>query len=257
MKVRVEKLTVARGGRDVLKDFSFSIEGGQSVAVVGPNGAGKTTLLQALLGLLSARGGRIELDGRPVHTWSRRALARRVAYVPQFYEGYLGFTVRQVVEAGRYAHLSPLAPAGERDLVAVEESLKAADVSDLAGRRVGHLSGGERQKVWIASALAQEAGALWLDEPTQSLDPRHEHELIGLMRRQQDQGRTLIVVTHDLNLAVGLRCRALAIKDGRLAFDGPSEELADPLRLKEIFDTDFLVTRPDGYPGPVISLKMG
>lgn len=256
MKVQVNKLTVLRSGRVVIKGITFSVGAGESMVIVGPNGAGKSTLLQAMLGLLPAADGQVRLGERPVRRWSRRALARQVAYVPQLYEGYLGFTVRQVVETGRYAHLPPLARAGQNDLAVVEQAMSDCDVELLGDRVVGQLSGGERQKVWIAAALAQEAPALWLDEPTQSLDPRHQRDLIRLMRRQQEQGRTLIVVTHDLNLAAWLGCRVLAVKDGQLVFDGPAEELAEPTRLEAIFDAAFLVSERQAGMRPVITLRV-
>ena len=220
---------------------------GECVVVVGPNGAGKTTLLQALLGLLPGSAGRVLLQGRPLGAWSRRALARVAVYVPQVHEGYMGFRVREVVHAARYAYASAWGRAAAQDLEAVDEALKVCGVGDLAERTVEELSSGERQKVWLAAAVSQGSPLMLLDEPMTALDPRHQQELIVLLRRLSAEGRTLLVVSHDLNLPSWLGGRVVALRAGVIAFDGSAAEFLRPDVLQRIYEAEFaLLGGPDG-----------
>ncbi|MFQ6048945.1 MAG: ABC transporter ATP-binding protein [Phycisphaerae bacterium] len=242
MHLQAENIAVERDGRRVLDQVCLELQAGQCLAVVGPNGAGKTTLMQALLGLLPLAAGTVRLDGQPLERLSRRQIARRIAYVPQGYEGYMGFRVRDVVETGRYAHRGALGRYEPDDQQAVERAIGACDLVGLEDRTVDSLSGGERQKVWLAAALAQESPALFLDEPTSALDPKHQVELIRLMQRQVASGKTLLVICHDLNLPTVLGCRVLAMRAGRKVFEGQIE--LDLARLREIFQADFELVAP-------------
>jgi iron complex transport system ATP-binding protein len=252
MTIQADRLTVTRLGRPVLRGVSVRIADGDVVSIIGPNGAGKSTLMAALLGLLPAAEGAVRLDGRPIESLPRRQVARRIAYVPQLHEGYLGFTVREVVEGGRYAYLDPLDPLSAEDHAIVESAAEAAGVNHLLERPVDTLSGGERQKVWIAAALAQRSPILFLDEPTNALDPAHQVELIRIMRefmtdsRSAATGRnTLLLVSHDLNLPLAIGGRVLALREGVVALDEPVEALLDTNRLEALFGTSFVL-----YHGP-------
>lgn len=236
-------MSVSRLGRPVLREVSLRVEVGQCVSIIGPNGAGKSTLMAALLGLLPADGGTVRLDGVPIDRLHRRDIARQVAYVPQIHEGYMGFRVRDVIETGRYAYVDALAGLSPVDEQAVTEAAAAAHVQELMDRTVDTLSGGERQKVWIAAALAQATPALFLDEPTNALDPAHQAELIRLMRSLRAAGKTLVVICHDLNLPLALGGRVIAIRDRGVAFDGPVEALREISLLRRIYDTDFALYR--------------
>ena len=240
-------MTVTRLGRVVVRDVSFRIEAGQCVSVIGPNGAGKSTLMAALLGLIPAQGD-VRLDSKPIHQLSRRQIARRVAYVPQIHEGYLGFRVRDVVEAGRYAHVDPLESlqTDERHTQAIDSAVKACRISSLLDRRVDTLSGGERQKVWLAAALAQQSPTLFLDEPTTALDPAHQAELVRIMQQSLQTEHTLLVICHDLNLAIALGGRVIALRDGAVFFDEPADVIEDTDRLRQLFDTEFVLYRDGG-----------
>lgn len=255
MRIEAHDLCVRRGERPVLQGVSLSIDAGQTVAVVGPNGAGKTTLLLAMLRLLPAQAGRILVDGESIEKMSRRRIARRIAYVPQSYEGFLGFRVRDIVETGRYAHLDPLEAMQAVDRSAIEAAIDRCDIRDLLDRTADTLSGGERQKVWIAAALAQESPALFLDEPTNSLDPRHQAELIRLLRDLARAGKTLIIVCHDLNLPAMLDARVVAMKQGRTAFDGPAGEFIVPDKLREVFETEFVWLRDSQTGRAVVQIQ--
>lgn len=243
MPIEAENLTVSRLGRVVLSDVSLGIEDGQCLSVIGPNGAGKSTLMAALLGILPADSGVVRLDGTPIDRLSRKDIARRLAYVPQVHDGFMGFRVRDVVEAGRFAHLDPLAPLADADRRAVAEAVAATRTEDLLDRRVDNLSGGERQKVWIAAALAQQTPALFLDEPTNALDPAHQAELIRLIRQLHGEGKTLMVICHDLNLPLALGGRVIAIRDHGIAFDGPVEAMLELDLLGRVFETSFVLHR--------------
>ncbi|MBN1490791.1 MAG: ABC transporter ATP-binding protein [Phycisphaerae bacterium] len=256
MRIEAEGLCVRRGKRPILHDVSLVAEPGETIAVVGPNGAGKTTLLLSLLGLLPRQTGRITLDAVPIEKLSRRRIARHVAYVPQLYEGFLGFRVRDIIAAGRYAHVDPLDPLGGNDRKAIDAAIERCDVRGLLDRTAETLSGGERQKVWLAAALAQESPALFLDEPTNSLDPKHQAELIRLLRELAQAGKTLMVVCHDLNLPAMLDARVIALRDGRVAFDGAVETFLPPERLREIFDTEFVQLADAASGRTLVQLKV-
>jgi len=256
MPIEAENLTVSRLGRLVLRDVSLRIEDGECVSIIGPNGAGKSTLMAALLGILPSDGGTVRLDGVPLGQLGRKHIARQLAYVPQLHEGFLGFRVRDVVEAGRFAHLAPLEPLSAADHRAVADAVTATRIEHLLDRRVDTLSGGERQKAWIAAALAQQTPALFLDEPTNALDPAHQAELIRLMRALHAQGKTLVVICHDLNLPIALGGRVIAIRDRRIAFDGSAEAMARPDLLEHIFDTQFVLHQSTASGDRSIQLRV-
>jgi iron complex transport system ATP-binding protein len=246
MFVAAERLSVRRLGRSVLSGVSLGIAAGECVSIIGPNGAGKSTLMMALLGMLPAAEGQVRLDGRPIASVPRRQIARRIAYVPQIHEGYMGFSVRDVLESARYAHLDPLEPLRAADREAIAAAVAATGVEPLIERAVDTLSGGERQKVWIAAALAQSAPALFLDEPTNALDPAHQADLIAIMRRFHAGGGTLVVVSHDLNLPLALGGRVVGLRGGGVFFDEPVSVIQDVGRLGELFGTQFTLHRGDG-----------
>lgn len=188
--------------------------------VLGPNGSGKSTLMKVLLGVLPATSGAALLDGRPTKAWSRRELARTVGVVPQAETIAFPLKVREMVAMGRYPHLGPLGSEREADRLAISRALEQCDVFDLSERDVMTLSGGELQRVRIARALAQEPRALVLDEPTASLDIRHEMAILELLRAFADTGMTVLVVTHGLDLAARFADRMLLLAQGRVAAEG-------------------------------------
>lgn len=244
------------GGRLILGPLDLDLAAGEHLAVVGPNGAGKTTLLRLLAGLLSPKAGSLTFRDRPFSSLGRRELARLVAYVPQLRPLSVPLTVEEVVLLGRYPHLGrfQLSPA-ERDFAAVSDALERVEIGHLRRRRVSELSGGERQAVYIAAALAQEAEVLVLDEPTAHLDPRHQRDVASLLARlRREGGRAVIVATHDLNLASLVADRLAAVKDGQLLADGPPRELLTPGALTRLFDAPFELVR--GGERPVTLLEL-
>ena len=200
-----------------LSDVTLEVEPGELVAVAGPNGSGKTTLLRALLGLVAPAEGEALVDGRAASEWDRAALARAVGVVSQREEVVFPLRAEEMVMMGRYAHLGALGAARDVDRTAVRQALERCDVVELVGRRVDTLSGGEWQRVRVARALAQQPRALVLDEPTASLDVRHEMEIFELVRTLASGGLAALVVTHQLNLAARFADRVLLLERGRVA----------------------------------------
>ncbi len=237
----VEGLSFSVGGVPILRDISVRIGAGERWSIVGPNGAGKSTLLQCLMRIHTRWTGAVHLAGRPLAAYSQRALARRVAYVPQpGGEQRLPFTVRDFVAMGRYPYAGAFGTAHASDQAAIDGALERTGTTPLAARIIDSLSGGERQKVFIAAALAQGADILLLDEPTAFLDYRHQAEVATLLHAlNEDCGATVVSVTHDVNAARLSGGRVLALRAGAVAWQGGAAGLMDATRLEAIFGASF------------------
>lgn len=238
----------SRGGPAVLREVDLEVPEGTLYAVLGPNGSGKSTLMRALLGIVQPFRGTARIDGRPVSEWSRRDLARTVGAVPQSEPLAFPMTVRELVAMGRYPHLGSLRAEGAEDRTAIRGALDRCDVADLADRAVDTLSGGELQRVRIARALAQEPRALALDEPTSSLDIRHEMTILRLLRDSVDRGMTVLLITHNLNMAARFADRILLLDDGRTAAEGTVEEVIRSEVLEQVYGWPVSVS-PDPATG--------
>ncbi len=221
-------VSVKLAGRLVLKDVSLALSSRHLVALVGPNGAGKTTLLRALAGLVPATGA-IHVGGDALSSLSLPERARRFAYLPQGHLVHWPLPARDIVALGRYPHgATDPARLTPRDAEAVLRAMRATDVVELRARRVTELSGGERSRVALARVFAVEAPVILADEPTSSLDPRHQIEVMKTLRAAADQGTLVIVVTHDLVLAARFADIVLVLSDGRLVSQGaPAEALSE------------------------------
>jgi iron complex transport system ATP-binding protein len=221
-------VSVRLSGRTVLRDVSLALSPGHLVALVGPNGAGKTTLLRALAGLVPS-GGAIHVGGDALSALSLRERARRFAYLPQGHVVHWPLPARDIVALGRYPHgATDPARLTPRDSEAVLRAMQATDVVEFGARRVTELSGGERSRVALARVLAVEAPVVLADEPTASLDPRHQIDVMKTLRTAAGQGTLVIVVTHDLGLAARFADTVLVLSDGRLVSQGaPSEALSE------------------------------
>lgn len=236
--------------RPAVDGVELVVPAGSLYAILGPNGSGKSTLLRLLLGALVPTSGAVLYDGRPVRAWGRRQLARRIGVVAQGEDAVFPLTVRELVDMGRYPHLGPWRREGAADRHAVEEAMARCDVLDLAGRPFGTLSGGERQRTRIARALAQQPATLVLDEPTASLDVRHEmaiFELLGALAERD--GVTVVLVTHNLNLAARYAHRLLLLDRGRAAAEGAPGRVLRRSILESVYHWPVAVTAHPG-PGP-------
>jgi ABC-type cobalamin/Fe3+-siderophores transport system ATPase subunit len=240
-----------------IRGVSLDLAGGELLAVVGPNGSGKTTLLRALLGTVPLTAGEVALLEQPLASWQAREMARVVGVVTQREETLFPLTVQDTVALGRYAHRSPLEAEREIDRVAVARAMSSADVAELAGRRTDTLSGGEWQRVRIARALAQAPRLLVLDEPTSSLDVRHEMEVFELIRKLAGQGLAALLVTHHLNLAARYADRVLLLHAGAAVAEGPPISVLSSERVTRVFEWPVSITTwCDGSP-QVVPLKPG
>ena len=242
-----------RGRPFALAGLSFEVERGEILGVLGPNSAGKTTLIRLLTGILRPTRGTIEVEGVALPAMARDELARRVAVVPQDVPQGLPFTVQELVLMGRYPHAPRRFFETAVDRAVAREAMEATDVLDLAATRVGILSGGERQRVALARALAQEPRLLVLDEPTAHLDLRHQVECVALLRRvNRERGTTVLLVSHDLNLAGALCDRLLLLADGRIARLGPPDEVLEERLLATVYGCSVVVERDASSGRPAV-----
>jgi len=244
-------LEVTLGAAPVLRGLELELAAGELLLLAGRNGAGKTTLLRAAAGLVRPSAGRIELDGRPLADFSRRELARRIALVPQETGVPFPFTAGQLVLLGRTPHLGWLAFESTADVAAAEAALARLGLAALADRSVLELSGGERQLVQLARALAQDAPVLLLDEPTTHLDLAHRALVLGCLRELAREGRAVLVVSHDLASA-GYANRVALLAEGRITAVGPPAEVIRPEPLRAAFGVEAQVL--DSPAGPLVWL---
>lgn len=219
----------------VLDGVSGGFGPGEFVSIIGPNGAGKSTLLRLLDGLETPVSGEILLGGQRLSSFDHKARARAIAFVPQYLSRVPEVTVGDFVLGGRYAHLEGWGRRTAADRDAVQRALAGCDVSGLEGRLLGALSGGQRQRVLIARTLAQEASLLLVDEPTNSLDPAHQLAIFELLAGLAQAGRSVVVVTHDLNLASQFSTRIEVMDRGQMVATGSPSEVLCPAVLHPVY----------------------
>jgi iron complex transport system ATP-binding protein len=231
-------------GRHVLEDVSVVVPRGAIVGLLGPNGSGKTTFLKLLAGTLKPLRGQVTLDGAAVGTLPRRVLARRIAVVPQETHSAFDFSVIEIVLMGRYPHLGAFELEGMNDLAIARDALAATGTAALEARPFATLSGGEKQRVVIAGALAQASHVLLLDEPTASLDLGFQLEIATLLARlNRERGVTMVVSTHDLNLAASLCTELVLLKSGRVLAHGPTDRVLNAANVRALYGVDADVSR--------------
>ncbi|MGC8495376.1 MAG: ABC transporter ATP-binding protein [Syntrophobacteraceae bacterium] len=229
-------------GRSVLEGVSFSVREGEFFIVIGPNGSGKTTLAKAISGTLKPDRGEIEVLGRPIGSYSGKGLARKVALVTQTPPANIPFTVAEVVLMGRSPHLSLCALETRKDRELAERAMSFTNVEHLAGRRFDQLSAGERQRVLISVAICREPRIIVLDEPTSALDLAHQVQVMDLLERLRCEEKvTIIMVSHDLNLAALYADNLLLLKDGAVVSAGTPHEVLTFQTLEKAYGCVLLV----------------
>ena len=246
----VDSVRFAFRERPVLSGASLTVAAGELVCVVGPNGAGKTTLLRLAAGLLVPTSGRVLVAGVDPRATSRKALARRLAFLPQEYHLVFPFTVGEVVLMGRYPHRGSWALETAADTEVAESAMRRCDVLGLAGRRFDELSGGEKRRALLAQAFCQAADLILLDEPTAALDPAHALAVFGILEEEKAaRGQAALVVTHDLNLAGRFADRLVVIDQGAVAVAGPPADVLASAAMARAFGVTLHVGRlADGTP---------
>ena len=250
-RLTARDLALRYGDRVVSTRLSVDVPDGALTAVVGPNACGKSTMLRALVRLLRPVEGTVTFDGTDIGTIAAKRFARSVAFLPQEPSAPDDIRVRQLVARGRFPHQSLFSGWSEADQEAVTGAMAAARITDLAERLVQELSGGQRQRVWVAMALAQRTPHLLLDEPTSFLDITHQYQLLALLSRLRDEGRTVITVLHDVNQACRFADHVIAMRNGAVVAEGAPADIVDAALIKEVFDLPCLV-----LPDPVTGTPM-
>ncbi|MFC9746957.1 ABC transporter ATP-binding protein [Streptomyces niveus] len=248
-RLRARELTLAYDDRTVVHDLELAVPDGRVSVIVGPNACGKSTTLRALGRLLKPKSGSVLLDGEELARIPTRKIAQSIGLLPQSPMAPEAITVADLVSRGRQPHQHWWQQWSEEDERAVTEAMARTDVTDLAERSVDELSGGQRQRVWIAMALAQETDLLLLDEPTTFLDIAHQVEVLDLVRRlNHEQGRTVVIVLHDLNQAARYADHLVAMKSGRIVAEGHPGEIVTAELVREVFGLESVVV-PDPVTG--------
>ena len=239
--LRAEAVSFGYGNGDAfsLANASVAITPGSLTGLLGPNGCGKTTLLKLLCGVLRPHSGSVTLDERTLASMTRRELARRIAVVPQETHPAFEYSVMEMVLMGRHPHLGSFQLEGPADFEIARESLNATGTAHLADRNYMTLSGGEKQRVIIASALAQATELLLLDEPTASLDLGYQLEVAALLARlNHERTVTMVLATHDLNLAASLCDRLVVMRGGRVLAQGATTDVLTGAMVRQLYDVD-------------------
>jgi iron complex transport system ATP-binding protein len=253
--VEIRNLAFAYQQTLALRDVSLEIAEGEQVAVLGPNGSGKSTLLKILSRTLNPSAGQVCLFGERIESFGRRALSQKVAVVPQETQATFPYTVAEVVLMGRASYLPAFALENARDREIARDSMRLTDTLSLADRYIHELSSGEKQRVILARALAQEAGLLLLDEPTTFLDIKHQieiHELLFRLNRQK--GLTIITALHDLNLASIYFPRVVLLESGRIHCQGSPQEVLTAERIFSVYGARVRVLPGDGKRPQILLL---
>ena len=239
-----DAMTGGYGSADILHDCTISVEKGQIAVIVGPNGAGKSTAMKAVFGMLPLREGAVRLGGREVTGLTPQdRVAAGMGFVPQTANVFTSLTVRENLEMGAYLRADDFSETMEQ-VFALFPIL-----AEKAGQPAGELSGGQRQQVAVGRALMTRPSVLMLDEPTASLDIQHQIAVMQQARKAAEEGSGVIVVLHDLNLACAFADRVVLMRDGRIAVDGPPEEVLTSRILSDVYETAItVVPGPDGRP---------
>ena len=251
MNLLIQGISFAYGSNPVLQEVSMEVKPGQVLSIVGPNGSGKSTLLRCLAQIIKPRTGRIILDGKEAGSINSRELAKKMGYVPQEMGEVFSFTVLEAVLMGRRPHLGWT--VSDHDLELVARIMKFMGLEKLAGRSLDQLSGGQKQRVSIARALAQEPQVFLLDEPTNSLDIRHQLEVLAQVRKLAKQKkRQVVMVLHDLNLAARFSDLLVILHEGKIFAAGPPGKVLNEANISAVYGVKAAVK--NSIMGPYVLL---
>ncbi|MDE1991141.1 MAG: ATP-binding cassette domain-containing protein [Rhizobiaceae bacterium] len=234
--IELSDIQYSVGSKRILCGIDLTLAAGRIYGLVGPNGSGKSTLLKIIARQIEPASGVVRFEDKPLSQWANRAFARNVAYMPQFTPPTDGMTVRELVALGRFPWHGTLGRFTNDDRALVEEAIARTDLENFADRNVASMSGGERQRAWIAMMLAQNASCLLLDEPTSALDLSHQASVLSLVQSlSHERGLTVVVVLHDVNLASRYCDHIIALNQGTITAEGEPEEIMTADRLLQIF----------------------
>lgn len=255
--IRAEGLTLNYEARVVIESLDLVAPAGKITALVGPNGCGKSTLLRGLARLLKPKGGVVLLEGKAIHTWPAKELAKQLGILPQGPVAPEGLLVRDLVAQGRYPYQSWFQQWSDDDERAVQKALALTGLEAVASRPVDMLSGGQRQRAWIAMTLAQETRILLLDEPTTYLDVAHQIEVLDLLTElNESEGRTIVMVVHDMNHAAQCAHYVVALRAGQVVMAGTPEEVITERMIRDVFGVESHVM-PHPVTGVPLCLPLG
>ncbi len=240
--IEVSDLSLSIGGKQILHSLSLDIYKGQYVSIIGPNGSGKTSFIKCLAGIYEKWKGHILVDGKALRQYDRKASAGLISYVPQIDDRDIPFTVETFIAMARYPHLSPFSQMTQEDRKHIELAMDYTETTSFRDRNMAGLSGGERQMVFIAAALAQSAAILVMDEPTTFLDYRHQWDVMRILERiKYESGMTIIAVHHDVNHAFAHSDYLFALKDGTVLLRGDGDEFMREEILADIYQIPFSI----------------
>lgn len=250
--LHTDEIGIGYGEHVVIENLSVAIPEKQITAIIGSNGCGKSTLLKAITRIISPQSGTVLLDGKDISKEKTKALAKKLAILPQSPESANGLTVGELVSYGRFPYQNGFGTLTKKDCEMIDWALEVTGTLGFKHRPVDALSGGQRQRVWIAMALAQETEIIFLDEPTSYLDLAHQLEVLELLEMlNKEQERTIVMVLHDINQAARFAHTIIALKDGKLVKTGTCEEILVPEVLREVYQIDAVIGRDPRTEKPI------
>jgi len=253
--LRIRDARLGYDGRIVSESLSFAVPEGEFTAIIGPNGCGKSTMLKALARTLRPLSGSVALDDAELRALRPKAVARRIAALPQHPVAPESLRVRDLVARGRHPYHSLLRQWLPGDAEIVDGAMAATGVADQADRLLTELSGGQRQRVWIAMVLAQQTDYVLLDEPTSFLDLAHQIELLHLCQDMRADGRTVVAVLHDINQAARYASHLVVMHEGRIIREGAPADVLDAEVVSDVFGIDGVIERDSQTGAPMITVR--
>ncbi len=252
--ISAKDLAVSYGKKTILSDLSIDFPTGKITSIIGANGCGKSTLLKSLSRIIPVDKGTVYLDGKDIQQLPTKEIARQLALLPQVQESLDGIRVYDLVSYGRFPHQNAFGRLTNLDREKIEWALEETRTLEFAELPVQSLSGGQRQRVWIAMALAQDTDTIFLDEPTTYLDMHHQLEVLELLKKlNQENGKTIVMVLHDINLAARFSDYLIAMKDGKMIQNGNVEEVITVEHLRQIFDIEAEILPASHYGYPILT----
>ncbi|HGY56063.1 MAG TPA: heme ABC transporter ATP-binding protein [Caldithrix abyssi] len=234
--LQADSLSFSYGIEPVLKNIRLQMRSGEMIGIIGPNGAGKTTLIKLLAGILPAQKGAVYANGKQISEIKRKEIARLIAYVPQTVDLQFDFAVEEIIGMGRYPFLQGMALLDDGGRPAVEQALRTMDLQPMRRRSFLSLSGGEKQRTIIASALAQQTEIMLLDEPTSSLDLKHQQQIYRILRRlTREENKLVVLITHDINLSAQFCDRMVLLHNGAVIADGRPDEVLKFNLIQQVY----------------------